>query len=52
MWAQEAVPFLNVGPEVPLWVRLAVADWGVKMVIALIALGAVPHYCWAICVTT
>lgn len=38
MWAQDPVPFLNAGPIVPLWVSLAVADWGVKIVIALIAL--------------
>jgi uncharacterized PurR-regulated membrane protein YhhQ (DUF165 family) len=38
MWAQDAVPFLNAGPLVPLWVSLAVADWGVKLSIALLAL--------------
>jgi uncharacterized integral membrane protein (TIGR00697 family) len=38
MWAQGPVPFLNVGSEVPLWVSLAVADWGFKILIALIAL--------------
>lgn len=38
IWAQEAVPFLNTGPLVPLWVSLAVADWGVKIVVALMAL--------------
>ena len=38
MWAQDAVPFLNAGPMVPLWVSLAVADWGVKIAIALVAL--------------
>ncbi len=38
IWAQEAVPFLNTGPMVPLWVSLAVADWGVKLSIALLAL--------------
>ena len=38
MWAQDAVPFLNAGPLVPLWVSLAVADWGVKIGIAFIAL--------------
>jgi len=37
-WAQEAAPFLLAGPEAPLWVTLAVADWGVKLAIALIAL--------------
>ena len=38
VWAQEAVPFLNIGPLLPLWVSLAVADWGVKIGIALVAL--------------
>jgi len=37
-WAQDAVPFLLSGPEAPLWVTLAVADWGVKIAVALIAL--------------
>ena len=37
-WAQDAVPFLNSGPLVPLWVSLAVADWSVKLAIALFAL--------------
>ncbi|MBM1219940.1 queuosine precursor transporter [Ponticoccus sp. SC2-23] len=37
-WAQGAAPFLTVGPEAPLWVTLAVADWGVKLAIALVAL--------------
>ncbi|MGZ9809063.1 queuosine precursor transporter [Pseudoroseicyclus sp. H15] len=37
-WAREAVPFLGAGPVVPLWVSLAVADWGVKLAIALVAL--------------
>ncbi|WP_341223398.1 queuosine precursor transporter [Loktanella salsilacus] len=38
IWAQDAVPFLNAGPLVPLWVSLAVADWSVKILVALIAL--------------
>ena len=37
-WAGEALPLLNAGPEVPLWVSLAVADWLVKLSLALIAL--------------
>ncbi len=37
-WAQDAVPFLLTGPDAPLWVTLAVADWGVKLFIALLAL--------------
>ncbi|SIT89318.1 hypothetical protein SAMN05421665_2926 [Yoonia rosea] len=38
MWAQDAAPFLLTGPDMPLWVTLAVADWGVKLSIALLAL--------------
>ena len=37
-WANEALPLLGIGPVVPLWVSLAVADWGVKLALALIAL--------------
>ena len=37
-WANEAVPLLGMGPAAPLWVSLAVADWGVKMALALAAL--------------
>lgn len=37
-WAWETVPFFNVGPAAPLWVTLAVADWMVKLSLALIAL--------------
>jgi uncharacterized integral membrane protein (TIGR00697 family) len=37
-WAGEALPLLGVGPVAPLWVSLAVADWGVKLGIALLAL--------------
>lgn len=37
-WAWGAAPFLNVGPETPLWVSLAVADWLVKLTLAMIAL--------------
>lgn len=38
VWAQDLVPFLNNGPLVPLWVSLAVADWAVKLSVALLAL--------------
>ncbi|RDC74140.1 VUT family protein [Rhodovulum sp. 12E13] len=38
VWAQEALPLLGGGPVAPLWVSLAVADWGVKLTLALIAL--------------
>ena len=37
-WAGEVLPLLGTGPEAPLWVSLAVADWGVKLTIALLAL--------------
>ena len=37
-WANEMIPVLGSGPAAPLWMSLAVADWGVKLSIALIAL--------------
>ncbi len=37
-WANEMLPMLGLGPSAPLWMSLAVADWGVKVGIALIAL--------------
>ncbi|MGB0798478.1 MAG: queuosine precursor transporter [Planktomarina sp.] len=37
-WAQDGVPLLGVGPVLPLWGSLAVADWMVKLSLALIAL--------------
>lgn len=37
-WAWEGVPFLTVGPVLPLWVTLACADWLVKLALALLAL--------------
>lgn len=37
-WANEPVPLLGAGPVAPLWVSLAVADWAVKLSLALIAL--------------
>ncbi|MEM6636905.1 MAG: queuosine precursor transporter [Pseudomonadota bacterium] len=37
-WAGEMLPLLGDGPVVPLWVSLAVADWAVKLTLALIAL--------------
>jgi len=37
-WANEALPLIGMGPIVPLWVSLALADWGVKLAIALAAL--------------
>jgi len=37
-WAGEILPILGMGPEAPLWVSLAIADWGLKLALALIAL--------------
>lgn len=37
-WAGEVLPILGFGPAAPLWVSLAIADWGVKLSLALIAL--------------
>lgn len=38
-WAQGPAPLLGLGPEAPLWASLALADLGVKIALALIALG-------------
>ncbi|MEL0436884.1 queuosine precursor transporter [Phycobacter sp. K97] len=37
-WAGEMLPILGAGPVAPLWVSLAVADWMVKLSLALVAL--------------
>lgn len=37
-WAVETVPLLGIGPLLPLWVSLAVADFIVKLSLALLAL--------------
>lgn len=37
-WAGGAVPLLGFGPEAPLWVSLATADWIVKLSLAIVAL--------------
>ena len=37
-WAGEILPMLGLGPMAPLWVSLAVADWMVKLALALLAL--------------
>ncbi|HFQ15174.1 MAG TPA: VUT family protein [Rhodobacteraceae bacterium] len=37
-WAGEPLALLGVGPQVPLWVSLGVADWMVKLGLALVAL--------------
>lgn len=37
-WANDVLPLLGVGVMAPLWVSLAVADWAVKLTLALLAL--------------
>ena len=37
-WAGDVLPLLGAGPEAPLWVSLAVADWLVKLSLAVLAL--------------
>ncbi|WP_300032843.1 queuosine precursor transporter [uncultured Roseobacter sp.] len=37
-WAGEVLPILGFGPAAPLWVSLAIADWMVKLSLALLAL--------------
>lgn len=37
-WANEPVPLLGAGPVLPLWASLAIADFSVKLAIAVFAL--------------
>ncbi|OIQ34728.1 MAG: hypothetical protein BM559_04480 [Roseobacter sp. MedPE-SWchi] len=37
-WAAEMLPLLGAGPMAPLWISLALADWMVKLSLALLAL--------------
>lgn len=37
-WSNEAIPLLGQGPVTGLWVSLAVADWLVKLCLAILAL--------------
>jgi queuosine precursor transporter len=37
-WANDALPLLGYGPVAPLWVSLAIADWSVKLSLAIVAL--------------
>jgi queuosine precursor transporter len=37
-WATAVTPLLGLGPEAPFWVSLAVADWLVKLLLAVLAL--------------
>lgn len=45
-WANEVLPLLGVGPQVPLWVSLGLADWCVKVAIAVIALTPYRAIAW------
>ena len=38
VWAQDIVPLLGVGRELPLWVSLATADLGIKFLMVLVLL--------------
>lgn len=38
LWAQDTVPILGFGADAPLWISLAIADWMVKITLALLAL--------------
>ncbi len=37
-WAAGILPILGMGPAAPLWVSLGIADWLVKLALALLAL--------------
>ncbi len=37
-WANEVLPLFGFGPAIPLWGSLALADWLVKLCLAMIAL--------------
>ena len=37
-WAQGPAPLLGTGPEAPLWVSLALADLGIKLLLTLVTL--------------
>ncbi len=37
-WANEVLPLLGAGPPVPLWISLGLADFGVKLALAVLAL--------------
>jgi uncharacterized PurR-regulated membrane protein YhhQ (DUF165 family) len=37
-WATGSVALLGLGPMVPIWASLAVADWMVKILVDLLAL--------------
>ena len=37
-WATAPIPLLGIGPTLPFWASLAIADWAVKITLALVAL--------------
>ena len=37
-WATQPAPLLGLGPEAPFWVSLAIGDWLVKLLLAVVAL--------------
>lgn len=37
-WANEVLPLIGMGPEAPLWMSLAAADWMVKLTLSILAL--------------
>lgn len=37
-WANDVVPLIGMGPDAPLWVSLAVADWMLKLALVILAL--------------
>ncbi|MCX7287147.1 MAG: queuosine precursor transporter [Rhodobacterales bacterium] len=37
-WATAPTALLGIGPEAPFWVSLAIADWLVKLLLAIVAL--------------
>lgn len=37
-WATAPMPLLGLGPEAPFWLSLAIGDWLVKLLMALVAL--------------
>ncbi|WBU63713.1 queuosine precursor transporter [Paracoccus aerodenitrificans] len=37
-WANEMIPLLGTGPVAPVWASLAVADWIMKLLLALLSL--------------
>ncbi len=37
-WANESLPLIGIGPAVPLWMSLALADWLVKLSLAMVSL--------------